>query len=319
MTASGFGGVGDEAASFHAVVSRRAASGISPRSLSRLVEAGLVTRDAPGVIGAGWAPDTWHRRLAAATLTGGGRGIVSHRSAARLHGLDGFTNCDALELTVPRGTRIRIAGVAVHVNRIEQADLHPKKIDGMRCTSLARTLIDLASLEPYDEFERALDDFQRRGLSLGWLVQEAQRLRRPGQRATGIVLREVERRQATGTVRGSWFERLIEAALSSARVPALIPQYEIRTAGGDLVARVDFAIPSVRLAIEAHSRAFHSGANRQRVDERRENLAMAEGWEFLYLGWADHATPEDACRLLESIVARRARDLGVDPFAGTAA
>ena len=47
------------------------------------------------------------------------------------------------------------------------------------------------------------------------------------------------------------------------------------------------------------------------VDQRRENQAILEGWQFSYLGWADRQTPVQARKLLEAVVARRVRDLGL--------
>jgi hypothetical protein len=44
-----------------------------------------------------------------ATLTANHAAVLSHRSAARLHGLDGFSS-DLIEVTVPHGCRVRIDG-----------------------------------------------------------------------------------------------------------------------------------------------------------------------------------------------------------------
>lgn len=253
------------------------------------------------------APTTWHQALMAATLTANGAGIASYRAAARLHGLDGFT-ADLIEVTVPRGRRVRVPDAIVHQGFVP--DTHRVEIDGIPCTSLARTLIDLAQVVTTLELERALDDFQRRGYSLTWLEQMATELHRPGQRGTKLVLAEVAQRRTSGVVRGSWFEKLIELAIASPNLPPLIQQHVIRTEDGDFIAQVDLAFPSVRLGIEAHSRSFHTGTHREVIDQRRENRAIAEGWQFSYLGWADRKSPAQARAFLEKVVARRRRDLG---------
>ena len=53
-------------------------------------------------------PDTWEQRLIVATLAGGGHGVASHRSAARLHGLDGFDHDAHVEVTVDNRHRLRL-------------------------------------------------------------------------------------------------------------------------------------------------------------------------------------------------------------------
>ena len=70
---------------------------------------------------------------------------------------------------------------------------------------------------------------------------------------------------------------------------------------------------AVRLAIEAHSREFHTGPDAEAVDERRESRAKLEGWLFEYVGW-HHVTrtPAQVRRYIEQLVAQRAVDLHVD-------
>ncbi|MCE9623124.1 MAG: hypothetical protein K8R99_12335 [Actinomycetia bacterium] len=303
------GGVGDVAASHHAAISRSqaVASGLGTPQIRRELKRSTLRVGAPNVFLVHGAPTTWHQALMAATLTANGAGIASYRAAARLHGLDGFT-ADLIEVTVPRGRRVRVPDAIVHQGFVP--DTHRVEIDGIPCTSLARTLIDLAQVVTTLELERALDDFQRRGYSLTWLEQMATELHRPGQRGTKLVLAEVAQRRTSGVVRGSWFEKLIELAIASPNLPPLIQQHVIRTEDGDFIAQVDLAFPSVRLGIEAHSRSFHTGTHREVIDQRRENRAIAEGWQFSYLGWADRKSPAQARAFLEKVVARRRRDLG---------
>lgn len=246
------------------------------------------------------------QRAVAATLTANGAGVLSHRAAARLHGVDGFT-ADLVEVTVPHGRRVRVDGVVVH--QAPLPDEHWLEVVGIPCTSLARTIVDLPQVIGPRALERAIDDFQRKGYSLDWLEQVATGWRRRGRRGSTVVLRDIERRRALGTVRGSWFEKLIEEVIRSPRLPPAVQQHVILDSRGKFVARVDLAFPDVRLGVEAHSRAFHMGTQRELVDQRRENRAMVEGWQFLYLGWADRKTPRQAREFLERVVARRRRDL----------
>jgi len=78
-------------------------------------------------------------------------------------------------------------------------------VDGVPATTFARTIVDLAAIVSADELERACDDFERRGFSLTWLEQTAQRAHRPGQRGTNAVLRHIAKRRRGGgsAARGS--------------------------------------------------------------------------------------------------------------------
>ena len=311
------GGVGDVAASHHAAFShsQAVALGLSLPRIRQELERSTLRVGAPNVYVVHGAPNTWQQDLMAATLTANGAGVASHRASAQMHKLDGFA-ADLIEVTVPRGRRLRMPNAIVHQGFVPPE--HCIVIVGILCTSLARTLVDAPQVVSASEMERALDDYQRRGYSLVWLEQMALQLHRPGQRGTKLVLAEVARRRQSGVVRGSWFEKLVEMTIASPKLPRLVQQHIIRDAEGAFIAQVDLAFPSVRLGIEAHSRAFHTGTHRELIDQRRENRAIAEGWQFIYMGWADRKSPTQARRFLEQVVARRRRDLRFDEdFAGS--
>ncbi|MEO5725089.1 MAG: hypothetical protein ABIQ39_02980 [Ilumatobacteraceae bacterium] len=108
-TSALMGGVGDVAASCHAVLSSSQAVslGLNPTMSGQLVRDGVLRIEAPNVLAIHGAPRTWQQRLRAATLTGGGHGVASHRSAALLHRIDGFVD-GVIEITTKRGAKIRL-------------------------------------------------------------------------------------------------------------------------------------------------------------------------------------------------------------------
>ena len=113
-------------------------------------------------------------------------------------------------------------------------------------------------------------------------------------------------------MRGSWFQRLLKECLASPRIPGLVEEYDIYSAAGEHVARVDLAVPAIRLGIEAHSRRFHTGPAAERDDQYRDNRAAEAGWDLRYVGYeATTKTPRRVRAMIERIVARRALDLGV--------
>ena len=146
-------------------------------------------------------------------------------------------------------------------------------------------------------------------MSAQWIGRTAQRLAHPRHRGARLVLALLEARGAAG--HESWFERLLAAVLESPMLADLVCQHELRRGDGRVVARFDLAIPRLRLAIEAHSRAHHVGDLVERADEARDLAVAALGWEVVYLGFAATRTPDDVRRQIERIAARRALDLDV--------
>lgn len=75
----------------HGALSRRQAldCGLTPRQIQRLVGSGRWRRAARGVYVVAGSSPTWRRRAAVAWLAGPPGTLLSHRTAAALHGLGG--------------------------------------------------------------------------------------------------------------------------------------------------------------------------------------------------------------------------------------
>jgi len=186
------------------------------------------------------------------------------------------------------------------------------EVGGLRVTNLARTLCDLGSVLDTDALERALDSARRGGISLRWLRETAERLHRPGQRGTKAIFAQLDAIDPERDVRGSWFEKLVELMLADSRIPELIPQFEVLNALGQVVARPDFAIPAIKLAIEAHSREFHFGRAAEGADEDRDDALARVGWDARYLGYQSTRRPEEKVDFMAAVIAERAAQLGVE-------
>ena len=228
---------------------------------------------------------------------------MSCRAAAALHRLEGCVPCTP-EVHIPAWTTLEAPGSIVHrVKDLEEQDIFV--VDGIRCTGLARTLTDLGDAVGLGELQRAFDDADRRGVSRRWLRDTALRLHRSGCAGPRALLGLVDAAEREPQMPESWFERVLENALRHPDLPPIVRQHVLRRADGSFVARLDLAMPSIKLGIEAHSRRFHVDAASRRADEDRDLAAAAEGWHLLYLGWQDARRPETAVRLLRDVVARR--------------
>jgi very-short-patch-repair endonuclease len=158
---------------------------------------------------------------------------------------------------------------------------------GFRITSPHRTLFDLARVVSVDRLEAALDDALRRGLtSVGQLEETVRRLASQGRKGSGAFRKLVAERASRHVLPESTLESRLLRALAEAWLPAPTCQFEVHTGSG-LVARVDFAYPECRLAIEADGYRYHSGRPEWQRDLRCQNSLLSEGWRVLGNTWRD--------------------------------
>ncbi len=310
MSYDALGAVSRLSASRYGTFTRTEATqhGLHRSTVRQLISAGALFEDPPGVLRWSAAGRRWEQDLAAALLAGGGHGVAAMRSAARLHGLDGFESEPTIELLSER--RLKVPGAITHITAsLPAGDL--VVIGGLPCTGLARTLCDLGAVAGVARVERALDSARRSGVSVRWLSEAVWRLHRPGPSGTGTLLKLLAQLDDS-PVRDSWWERTIELMLRDPRIPPLRRQYVIRDDTGAFVARADLAVPELRLAIEAHSRQFHFGRIPEAADEDRDHRLSKIGWDAIYLGHQSTRRPEATRDLVAQALGARAALLGVD-------
>jgi predicted transcriptional regulator of viral defense system len=176
--------IAELASARHAVVARSQLEGLGlgARAISHRVQRGMLHR---GVYAIGHPLLTREGRWMAAVLTCGGDAVLSHRSAASLWGLR--TNArGAIDVTVPtRAGRAR-EGIDVHRGSTLKAD-DTGVVDGIPCTSVARTLLDLAEVVGARGLERA--------------VEQAEILRLLDMRPIDDVLARANGRRGAGALR----------------------------------------------------------------------------------------------------------------------
>jgi hypothetical protein len=280
-----FGAVAALAASQHGAFSRRQAAQLDIGSdrLFRWKTAGRI-----------------HERL---------RGALTIAGAAALHVLDGFAE-GPLEVTIPRLGTLRATEAVVH-RRAKVPFEDWTTLDGIRCTGLARTLVDLGEDHDPKVVQRALDDARRRGTSMWWLRRTATRLQGAGRHGPGVLLDLLDSAEQEHAVPGSWFERLLELALACPELPPIVRQHEIRAADGALVARVDLVIPSCCSASRVTAGNSTSGNEPRQLDEDRDLAAAAQGWEILYLGWQATLRPKVALAKIRAVADARRHQLTI--------
>ncbi|GAA2751426.1 hypothetical protein [Amnibacterium kyonggiense] len=128
----------------------------SSRALSRLVAAGSLIRLRPGVHvdAIVWArlrhEERLQLRILALALTSRTRPVFSHWSAAVLHGKPVPRRaCDAVDVALEASRNRVLVGARAHAVALRPDDV--VEIDGLLCTSLLRTLVDVAADEGFEE------------------------------------------------------------------------------------------------------------------------------------------------------------------------
>ena len=253
--------------------------GIDHRMLNRAVTAGRLIRDLPSVYRVPGPDVSWESRLMAAQLwLGRPDGAVSHQAAAAFWHLPGFRQ-GLIELSTSRWKR-PLPPVVVHRVGAEISG-HTMTVAHIRVTNAGWTLVDLAGLIDEDHLEAAIEDAIRRDLTtvkhMRWVIGQRQ-----GKGLKGI---KALRRLLDGPgppITESQFEIRLLQALRKASVPVPERQYEIRD-GGRTIARVDFAYPWAKVAIEADSYTFHSGRDAWESDLDRRSALTAMGWLVIHV------------------------------------
>jgi very-short-patch-repair endonuclease len=232
----------------------------------------------------GSSPDALRASLLASVDAGG---PVSHRSATTLHGIPGIRAPERPDvLVVRKGKPVGSEVATVHTTTWLPAD-DVTTVDGIPCTSVARSLFNLAGMIPTVSAETvtgAVDDAIAMGrASDAWLWWRLEKLRCRGR--SGVAnLEAILVRRAGGAVTESWLEREFLRLLSDAGVATPRCQRRIR-AQGAFVARVDFLYEDLGIVVEVTGAGGHSSREQRARDATRRNRLGMQGFlvlEFTY-------------------------------------
>jgi very-short-patch-repair endonuclease len=126
--------------------------------------------------------------------------------------------------------------------------------------------------------------------------------------ATGPGCRRARRVVALADgLAGSPQETRLRLFLHASRLPRPVAQHTVRDAEGRFVARVDFAWPDLRVAVEYEGR-WHGELQQVAPDRARLNRLTAAGWRVVFVTAEDLREPD---RLLARIAAVLVADVPV--------
>jgi very-short-patch-repair endonuclease len=249
-------------------------AGYTDRRIRHLLAVGSWLRCGQGIFRISGTPLTFDANAWIATLAAGVGAVLSHRIAGKFQSVEGTPPVVRFDVSVPPTRRPRSVPRA-NIHRIRLCADDVTSCRGFPVTSLPRTLVDLARSLPIETGSRIIADALRAGrvsvdaleARIAWLSG-----------CTGIDLARQALASADPTLE-SVLERELMALLRRAGLNP-VAQYVV-TSAGQLVARVDFALPGIRLAIEADGYDTH--ARRPGFERDREKAALLQlaGWSLL--------------------------------------
>lgn len=265
------------------------ALGLSHTSIHRLVQAAFLIPIHPGVFRLP-GERTWFQALEAARLYADPLcALACGRSAGALWGLAGVPP-GRIEIMTRR--RLRSRGGVVYRQRPSWPESDAARVKGVLATTLERTVLDLAALVPPEVFDIALDSALRIDTSIDRIAERFQFHARSGRRGTTVTRRALEERIVERVPLESALERAFLTVVRRFDLPVPLPQYEVLE-NGQVLARLDFAYPDLKIGIELDGYAHHSGRGAFERDRVRLSQLAARSWRILvftkkHLSEAEH-------------------------------
>jgi hypothetical protein len=222
--------------------------------------------------------------------------IVTGRSAAVLWGVDLVGPADDVEVTVPpTANPRRLPGL--RVRRASVPEEHRWRRLDIPVTTAAATAVRLASCLPDDDAVVAVDQM----VAAGVVDLAAIRELAMGGRGAGSARARAVCDRADGLA-GSPQETRLRLLIKRSGLPDPVAQFRVMDGEG-FVARVDFAWPDRRVAVE-YDGLWHADDKQFAKDRRRLNRLREAGWTVVFVTAADLHRPSE-------LIARIAAALGV--------
>jgi very-short-patch-repair endonuclease len=238
--------------------------------------------------------------LLAAVLASGPGAVLSHRSAAYLHGiLDDSRN--RVDVIAPKRRGRSPDGIAAH----RDGTLTPAdrlRIDGIPCTSLPRTLLDIAASEPPRTLRYAVNQAEVEGVfDLARMVELLKRSK--GRRGVARLRLAIENHDPREQeARRELEKKLLRLFKRAGFRPAEVNGHLVIDG---ISMMPDFMWRDARLIVEADSRRVHGTLTAFEKDRERDQRLAAAGWTVIRVTWRQVVEePERVVRTLRSLLSR---------------
>lgn len=273
------------AARQHGVISLKQLGdlGLSARAVQQRAQAGGLHRVHQAVYSIA-PPELLSLRghFMAAVLACGPDAVLSHRSAAHLHGLR-RTERQGIDVTVPGRRHPKHTDVDIH-NSTTLIPADTTTVEGIPCTTIARTLLDLGDVLNTRQVEQALE--QGDTMEVIDLRALHDQLHRNAKRKAANRLRQaLAGLRPDAAPSESQFEEDLLALCRRIDVPEPRRQFWITPDDGEPAVRADFAWPQHRLIVETDGLGAHRARHRFESDRRKDQRLALLGWRVIRITW----------------------------------
>jgi hypothetical protein len=250
----------------HGVVAHRQLLeiGLTVPGIQHRLRAGRLHRRHRGVYSVGHRVLSWQGRSLAAVLACGPDALLSHRCAAALLGLLPYFG-RRIDVSVPRRRRHR-PGIVVHCCGCDGT-----LVDAIPVTSVARTLLDIASVVRFDQLRRAIEEAERRDL---FDLHALERVMTPGRRGVRTLKTALRDCYDPGFTR-SGVERHFARLCRDTGLP--LPAMNLWI--GDQ--EVDAVWEDAKVAVQLDSWEFHRTRGAFEGDRKRDAVLQRAGYRVL--------------------------------------
>jgi very-short-patch-repair endonuclease len=258
----------------HGVVARRQleAIGLGRGAIAHRIGAGRLHRVHHGVYAVGHTVLTVNGRRMAAVLAGGPGAVLSHASAAALWEIRPSAAARIDVSVRTPGGRAKRPGLRMHRTPTLRAD-EITEHQGIRVTTPARTLLDLAATLSRRALERALDEAEIKELyDLASL--DAMARAHAGERGARRLQQALDQ-DGDPTLTDSELEELMRALCDEHHLPR--PKQQAWVAG----LRVDFLFAASRLVVETDGYRYHRTRRAFERDRERDAILARAGYRTL--------------------------------------
>jgi predicted transcriptional regulator of viral defense system len=271
--------------------------GVDRRQIQRAVLAGTLVSVHPQVYRFRAAAPTRDQRVQAGVLQVPDS-VASHESALWLHGVD--RSPFRVAVTVPPPSRSSLDGVTVH--RHEVPDLHRTTVRGIPCTTLPRTVVDVASVFGGDRLADLLDrvTITDRTTTIGAIARCLRQSSRRGRRRIAVLAQMLDDRGPSAPAPRSKVEARVDAAIDESGLPTPLAEYPLPTTS-HTAGFVDRAWPEAKLILEIDGRSWHAREQDMAKDRARDRAAARAGW--LTIRVLDEEVADELPAVIEDVLA----------------
>ena len=257
------------------------AAGLSRSQIAALVRRGILVHSVGDSLTLIEHPKTLLQVASAATLSWGGRGVVTHRTAAWLWGCWDHGDEDPVDVSIAgRHHQKHSSDVIFHSPR-DHHNLTPIRRNGLRVTIPTRTIIDVAGVAPHCT-QTVIERMLLAGhVSRDRLVAAVAQHSRRGRAGIGPVRRILDNWPYSDRISESVLEMRLQKLLHGTPFDHFVTQWEIGPY------RTDFAWIDERIVLECDGWGKVDSPKYFEKAARRDSYLQTAGWIVLHFTWGE--------------------------------